>query len=68
MTRSPRGSRKTRERPEAVPGFVFDADRAQRVINFIQTFCVMSKGQQWAGRPMELMEWQKRDIIEPLFG
>ena len=68
MTRSPRGSKSTHSRPEAVPGYVFDQARADRVMQFIETFCVMSKGRQWAGKPMELMDWQKRDIIEPLFG
>lgn len=56
------------KRPEAVKGYSFNAARAQRVIDFIETFCIMSKGQNWAGRPMKLMDWQKRDIIEPLFG
>ncbi len=69
MTRSRRSSRSTgSRRPEAVRGFTFDQARADRVIEFIETFCVMSKGRQWAGRPMQLMEWQKRDILEPLFG
>lgn len=68
MTRSRRGSRKTPDRPEAVAGFTFDPARAARVIDFIETFCVMSKGRQWAGKPMQLMEWQKEDILAPLFG
>ena len=67
-TRSRRGCRSKPDRPEAVPGYTFDADRAARVIEFIETFCIMSKGQRWAGKPMQLMDWQKRDIIEPLFG
>ena len=54
-------------RPEAVPGFAYDQARPDRVIKFIETFCQMSKG-EWAGRPMKLLDWQKRDIIEPLFG
>jgi phage terminase large subunit-like protein len=68
MTRSRRGSKSTPSRPEAVKGYTFDQARADRVVDFIQTFCVMSKGRQWAGRPMELMDWQKADIIAPLFG
>jgi phage terminase large subunit-like protein len=55
------------DRPDYVPGFVFDQRKADRVIRFIQTFCIHSKG-QWAGQPFQLMEWQKRDILEPLFG
>ena len=58
---------KAKKRPETVPGYVYDQARADRVIKFIETLCVMSKG-EWAGKPMKLLEWQKRDIIEPLFG
>ena len=50
-----------------MPGYVYDQARADRVIKFIETLCVMSKG-EWAGKPMKLLDWQKRDIIEPLFG
>lgn len=62
-----RRTRKPAGRPEAVPGFAYDQARADRVIKFIEQFCAMSKG-EWAGQPMKLLEWQKRDIIEPLFG
>ena len=55
------------DRPEYVPGYVFNQAKADRVIRFIETFCIHSKG-QWAGQPFQLMEWQKRDILEPLFG
>jgi len=58
---------KAKKRPETVPGYVYDQARADRVIKFIETLCVMSKG-EWAGKPMQLLDWQKRDIIEPLFG
>lgn len=58
---------KATKRPEAVPGYAYDQARADRVIKFIETLCVMSKG-EWAGKPMKLLDWQKRDIIEPLFG
>lgn len=54
-------------RPEAVLGFAYDQARADKVIRFVESFCQMSKG-EWAGRPMQLLDWQKRDIIEPLFG
>jgi phage terminase large subunit-like protein len=58
---------KAKKRPEAVPGYVYEQARADRVIKFIETLCMMSKG-EWAGKPMKLLDWQKRDIIEPLFG
>lgn len=28
----------------------------------------MSKGQLWAGQPMQLMPWQRNEILAPLFG
>jgi phage terminase large subunit-like protein len=55
------------DRPEYVPGYVFDQAKADRVVRFIESFCIHSKG-QWAGEPFRLMDWQKRDILEPLFG
>ena len=54
-------------RPDAVKGYVYDQAKADRVAKFIETLCVMSKG-EWAGKPLKLQEWQKRDIIDPLFG
>lgn len=55
------------DRPEYVPGFIFDQRKADRVCKFIETFCIHSKG-QWAGQPFRLMDWQRHDILEPLFG
>lgn len=40
---------------------------AERVTKFIETFCTHVKG-EWAKRPFILDEWQKRDIIQPLYG
>jgi phage terminase large subunit-like protein len=55
------------DRPEYVPGYHYEQARADRVIRFVETFLVHAKG-RWAGQPFRLMQWQKRDIIEPLFG
>jgi phage terminase large subunit-like protein len=55
-------------RPEYVPGYTFEQERADRVIRFIESFVTMTSGRKFAGKPMKLMEWQKRDIIEPLYG
>ncbi len=57
-----------KSRPEAVDGYHFEQARADRVATFLETFVTMSKGRQWAGKPMKLMPWQRHDIIEPLFG
>ena len=66
-TRSSAPARDIEQRPEAVDGYIYDQAKADRVITFVETFCSMSKG-EWAGKPMKLLDWQKRDIIEPLFG
>lgn len=46
--------------------FVFDKDRAERPIKFIELFCKHSKG-KWAGKPVKLELWQKA-FIEALYG
>ena len=46
--------------------YIYDDDKAQYVIDFIQTFCKHSKG-QWAGKPVILELWQKA-ITSALFG
>ena len=45
---------------------VFDADAAQRAIDFFPNFLVHCKG-QLAGQPLELEQWEK-EIIGTLFG
>ena len=39
----------------------------QRVTKFIETFCTHVKG-ELARKPFILEEWQKTDIINPLYG
>ena len=46
--------------------FVFDIEKAQRPIRFIEKMCKHSKG-KWAGQPIVLQLWQKA-FIEALFG
>jgi phage terminase large subunit-like protein len=51
-----------------VPGlYYFDAAAADRACEFFPRFLVHTKG-EWAGQAFELAEWQKREIIRPLFG
>lgn len=57
-----------KRRPEYVPGYTYEQERADRVIRFIESFVTMTSGRKFAGKPMQLMEWQKREIIEPLYG
>lgn len=46
--------------------YIYDNDRANYVIDFIQTFCKHSKG-KWGGRPVILELWQKA-ATAALFG
>ena len=48
-------------------GCCFDLPAAERVRTFFKTFLVHSKG-EWAGKPFELLDWQWRDVVAPLFG
>lgn len=48
-------------------GCTFDLKAADRVRAFLAKFCRHSKG-QWAGKPLELLEWQWHDLVAPLFG
>lgn len=48
-------------------GCVFDLQAAERVRTFFRRFLRHSKG-EWAAKPFELLEWQWRDIVAPLFG
>ncbi|WP_144121132.1 terminase large subunit [Catellatospora sichuanensis] len=47
--------------------FRYDESKAERVIRFIETFCVHTKG-RFAGKPFLLTDWQKNEIIRPLYG
>lgn len=54
------------ERAES-EGHWFDERAAAKVVDFFARFLRHSKG-QWAGQPFELLDWQREQIIEPLFG
>jgi phage terminase large subunit-like protein len=47
--------------------YIFDEHKANRAIAFIQGFCTHTKG-ELGGKPFILEDWQKEDIIKPLFG
>jgi len=47
--------------------FTFDSHAADRKVGFIQHHCRHTIG-QWAGRPFILEDWQRDDIIRPIFG
>ena len=48
-------------------GLWYDAADAERVVKFIEQFCNHSKG-EWAGTKIKLEDWQKDEMIRPLFG
>jgi len=48
-------------------GCYFDVAAADRVGTFFPQFLRHSKG-KWSGEPFDLLEWQWRDVIAPLFG
>lgn len=47
--------------------FYFDEKAAQVAVAFFERLLVHSKG-EWAGKPFKLQEWQKEEVIRPLFG
>ena len=55
------------DRPEYVPGYAWDAEAAERPIEFIEAFC-RSQNDQGESVSMSLMEWQKERVLRPLFG
>ncbi len=46
--------------------YVFDIEKAQRPIQFLEKFCCHSKG-KWAGKPVKLELWQKA-MLEAAYG
>ena len=50
-----------------VLSYTFDEAAAERAGDFIEKFCTHVKG-ELGGKPFLLEDWQKDDIIRPLFG
>lgn len=48
-------------------GCYFDRAAADRVVRFFPQFLVHCKG-EFQGKPFELLDWQIRDVIYPIFG
>lgn len=53
--------------PTSESDFYFDEAAGQIAVNFFEKLLRHSKG-EWAGEPFTLQEWQREDIIRPLFG
>ena len=53
--------------PSSSTDYWFDEAAAQRAVDFIEKFCTHVKG-ELGGKAFLLEDWQKDDIIKPLFG
>lgn len=51
----------------ALSGCYFSLRHADYVTEFFPALLQHSKG-QWAGRPFELLDWQRDQLVQPLFG
>lgn len=49
-------------------GCWFDQSRADHVIEFGRRYLRHTEGSSWAGKPFELMDWQRENLFCPLFG
>jgi phage terminase large subunit-like protein len=49
-------------------GCTFDPKRADHAADFFPRFLRHTKGERFAGKPFELLKWQRDDVIRPLFG
>lgn len=54
------------QRPDPKDAY-FDRKHADRAVRFIERCCVHPKG-ELTGKPFVLEDWQKTELIEPLFG
>lgn len=59
--------RGTNDERAVLAGCRFDAGLAERAVQFFARLLRHSKG-KWAGEPFILADWQRVNIIEPLFG
>ena len=45
----------------------FEIEKAEKVRDFIENFCVFSAG-EWQGIPFKLADWQWERVIKPFYG
>lgn len=53
--------------PKPSDPYFYDPAAAEHAVEFFERYLRHHKG-KWAGHPFRLLDWQKRDIIRPLFG
>lgn len=51
----------------ALEGYRVDIGRGKHVCDFFETYLRQSQG-QWAGEKFKLMDWQREELMVPLFG
>ncbi len=51
----------------AAAGYYFDQKAADHVVTFFSKFLRHSKG-QWAGKAFALLDWQRDEVVAPMFG
>lgn len=49
-------------------GCRFDIGRAEHPVEFFRTFLRHSKGGRFVGQPFELLDWQRDEVVMPLYG
>ena len=54
------------EELQPAEGFIYNKNRADFVVNWIQKYCFLTKA-KWYGRPFKLLSWQK-EIIRIFYG
>jgi len=66
--RKPKPKADGSDRPEYVPGFTWEPDRADLVVEFIEKLCRHPDESGGEPKRIELIDWQKERVIRPLFG
>ena len=56
----------TKTKPKKIK-YWFDEEAADKAEEFFSTFLKHTKGEH-AGKPFELLDWQRDDVNRPLFG
>ncbi len=67
VTRQKRKSAPEKQRREYIPGYIWKQEKVDHVCNFIERFCRHTSGEH-AGKPFRLLDWQREEVIAPLYG
>ena len=61
------GRKNGKSKKDAAKAYYFDDHAAELAVRFFERLLEHVKG-EWAGEPFVLEEWQKDEIVRPLFG